>query len=192
MTSAEMLSSLRTKLDEASASMWTDAECYRALSDAQLEIIAILPIDLVAKNVTTTSLSSGSIISGKYIIAKPTDLLKLISTNFNDVPARIIRDDKERRKLELNTYMVASATDPLVYEKGEYLEYSPSDGSDTVEITYLPIPTDIDASTSSSLIGTSHPAIVQYAYAELLKKQDRLQEAANEFGLFIQMLGMIK
>ena len=39
MTSTVMLAAMRTLLEEASASFWTDAECYAALADAQNEII---------------------------------------------------------------------------------------------------------------------------------------------------------
>jgi len=39
MTTANLLSRLRTLLDEASAGFWTDVECYAALSDGQKEIV---------------------------------------------------------------------------------------------------------------------------------------------------------
>ena len=57
---------------------------------------------------------------------------------------------------------------------------------------YISTPADIASGTDSELDSNTHPAIVQYAYAELLKRADRLQESSNEFGVFAKMIEAIK
>jgi hypothetical protein len=192
MVNTVMLSSLRTKLDEASASFWTDVECYRALSDGQLEVTSILPYQMLAKNIIQATLTSGSIVGTTYEIARPTDVLRLLNALFNDIPARLILNDKEQLKSNTNTFMLPTVADPTMYEKDNLYVFEPSDASDTVIVDYVPILADIDASTSSTLIETSHPSIVQYAFSDLLKKSDRIQESTNEFGLFTTMIGAVK
>jgi hypothetical protein len=192
MTNVEMLASLRSKLDEATASFWTDIECYRAFSDAQIEVISLLPIELVAKNVFELTVTD-TVSATKWAITRPT-MVRLQSAILNNYPAKVINNDSKRPNIELNTFMTPTTNDPIVYELNNTLIFEPSEIAMTNEaiISYIPIPSDITSSASCSLIETSHPAIVQYAYAVLLKKANRLQESANEFGLFIQMLGMIK
>lgn len=197
MTSTEMLGSLRTKLDEETASMWTDTECYQALNEGQHQVIGLLPPSLLSGNIAVRSLSGGSFASGKLHLAKPSSVFKLVSAELNGKPVRITPNDAKRNRLNDNSFMSASTTDPTMYEVvgGNVVYYVfevATASSDTVEINYLPLPSNIDSSNDCKLIATTHPAIVQYAYAELLKKSDRLQESIGEFGLFIQMLGMIK
>jgi len=192
MNNTEMLANLRMKLDEASADFFTDVECYQALSNAQIILMGILPIDVLAKNVASTTTSTGTLSGTTWSVTRP-NMVRMLSAIFNGYPCRMLQNDNTRIRASLNTYLLGGLTDPIVYEQDGKVVFEPKNPvSNTATITYIPTPSSIDASTSSVLVETTHPAIVQYALAELLKKQKLYPQSANEYGLFIEMLKVIR
>jgi len=192
MNNTEMLANLRMKLDEASADFFTDVECYQTLSNAQTILMGILPISVLAKNVASTTIPTGSLSGTVWSVTRP-DMVKILSAVFNGYSCRRLLNEPMRIEAKENTYLAASITDPIVYEQSNKVIFEPADPTtNAATITYIPTPSDINASTSSVLIETTHPAIVQYALAELLKKQKLYPQSANEYGLFIQMLKVIR
>lgn len=201
MTAAVMLNVLRTKLDEATASMWTDAECYQALTDGQM--VAIDYLISIGKDsellplIVETNLTVGSVANGKWHVAAPTDMLRLKSAELYEstqgyAPVRIITDYDGFNFAKYNDLLVGTLANPTVYSANSFLVFEPAGTSNTATITYIKTPTDIASGTDSALLPSVHPAIVHYAFADLLRKAERTQEALNEFGIFLQMLWSIK
>src|SRR5574343_1475580 len=97
MTSALLLSRLRTLLDESSVGFWTDTECYAALADGQNEVVNIIfqrdPNNQVLK--TLWKVKSGTGVTNQAItISDFKELLnaKLAVTTGQDLkPCKVIQ-----------------------------------------------------------------------------------------------------
>lgn len=214
MTTANMLSRVRTSLDEASASFWTDAEIYSALTDGQQEtanyflslykaksvnnIGAVLPqpLESLLKNKIDTTVSSG--------VTKPTDYWHLVSAKWaytgglvgTYYPCRIEGLSSIRDFNLANTYLAATETFPTVYEaySGSAILFwflpAPS-GTGAYNISYISVPTTISSSVDPILPASTHTAIVHWAVAQMLSKDQRPQEAQLFMQNFINEIQVI-
>ncbi|RMG43484.1 MAG: hypothetical protein D6732_00040 [Methanobacteriota archaeon] len=212
MTSAEMLARVRTLLDEASAGLWSDSEIYSALSDGQRAIVqSVLAIYKVKKGdlpkvlAPLVTYAAGALTSaGNPNATLPSDFLYHLNVEYDPTgssqkPCIVVDQKEEGRILRNNTYYSASNTDAFylayydVDTSGNYIFHFDPTNSTTgaYAIRYIKTPTDIDGSTNPILPEIAHNAIVQYAFAELLAKDEKYTEANYEFRKFTQQLSQL-
>jgi len=188
MTSAEMLTVLKTKLDSG---FWTDTELYQALSNGQREVLTFLAssgkyskdyITRVTKNFTSDSepvTESRPIVSARYSYG---------GTNYY---ACRIYSVAEAVGVKDNSLLSPDEYDPVLYQNATEatLLPSPVGNQSKIEYTRLKDIGDIDSSTQPKLDERTHNAIVQWAYAEVLSKDEsRAAEGEAEKKIFYQIL----
>lgn len=199
MTSVLMLARLRTLLDEASASFWTDTEAYAALSDGQRAVTDIL----FAKNRNHHLLKpllkqvEGSD-AHSYDITLPTDFKEFINATYCTVttedkfPCEIKDYNTDFLTDKDNTYLTPIRMNPVVYinattSLGRKIYFEPSSLHSDYIITYLTQPTEIDGSTQPLLPAETQESMILYAFSFLLRKDMRAQEADGVYKLFLEM-----
>jgi len=193
MTTAQMLTNVRTLLDETVEGTWLDTEIYRALSNGQIAIINLLMaiyrihnklpsvlINLIVETTATTD-TNGE-------VPLPADFLDFINAETSTgTPIYYIKEIEYFR--ESNTYLKSSTTNPTVRLKSN-LEFSLI--STGITYSYIRQPQDITSTITSytepELLPSAHPAIVLYAFSEMLKKIERVQESTINFKEFIQLI----
>ncbi len=183
-----LVARVRTYLDEASAGFWTQDEIYKALTDGQREVITFVlavykqklsvnpdeKLPEVLRNCFTTTTGIGS-------AALPAGFLFPLSVYTATVPVYTRPDGMQRGASKLNTYLASSAAQPFCSFSATQIVFETS-VSWTME--YLQTPTsDIDATHDPSLGAISYNAIVEYAAAFLLNKDEnpRAQQHLSKF-----------
>lgn len=214
MLSTELLSRVRTLLDEVTSSFFLDTEIYSALTDAQQEaanyFLRLYNSALInnadsklPQPLESLVISSGTIATVTAGLTKPADYWQIISASYaytGDVvgtlyPCRIEKLNPVLGFNLKNTYLAPSATDPKVYEAyGASLQLwflpVPS-GTGAYNLTYLKTPTSISASVNPILPVSTHSAIVHWATAQMLFKDQRPEEANLHLQNFINELQII-
>ena len=199
MTRTEMLARCRTLLDEATAAFWTDAEVYSALADAQQAVanyfLSIHKIELLSNPkapipqpleslyaVDTNTTATG-------LVSLPADYWHLLAASFaytgglagTFYVCRIYRLGETMFRDVNNSFFAGTTTDPIVYEvysSGRKFYFLPAvSGTGGYALNYLKIPTAISSSVDPTLPVQTHNAIVFYAVAQMLFKDQRPQEA---------------
>ena len=213
MTRTEMLARTRTLLDEASASFWTDTEIYAALADGQQECANYFlniykikskddlsvpipqPLEVLYKVATATTTTG--------IVDKPSDYWHLLSASFavtGGLAGTFYNCRIERFSASMffninNTYLVASTTSPIVYDvysTSHKFYFRPDvSGTGAYGLNYLKTPTAITASVNPELDVQTHSAIVHWATAQMLFKDQRPQEAQLHLQNFINELQIV-
>lgn len=184
---------VRTSLDESSAGFWTDTEIYTALSDGQREIINILltlykqrnkiteneklPEVLRSILATTTTATGTQNLPADYL----TYLALYITTT--NIPIYVRSDGIERHQ-RLNTYLTSTSTQPYVSISSTQVVHET--GSLAWTMDYLKTPTELSDSADPSLPSLAFEAMVSYALAFLLGK-DENPRATQEFQTFFQL-----
>ena len=203
MTSANMLSRVRTLLDESSASFFSDSEIYSALADGQRELFTIAL--LVRKNgelpeilrpCVATAQGTISIGQSTVNISGLTNFADIINVSYNSASSSTLypalrRELTEKTPAEKNnTYLVGTAGKDFYYSVSatQIVFETAATGTAGYSITYLSTPSDIASGTQPTLPDFSHNAIVQYAFAFILRKDQREQEAQVEFAKFNEMV----
>lgn len=207
MTSATMLARARMFLDEASASFWSDAEIYYGLSDGQREVanlalaifrakskITDVPVPEVLRELIKNT--SGTIASpGVGYLALPADYWQFLSGRYkhdSGATEKILRYQEHNHYLQYyedNEWITYDTkTEYLVWTDATNFNFSrASTGSGTYDINYFQKPTEIASGTEPILSDFTHEAIVYYAVADMLMKDQRLQEAQVYFQKFLQL-----
>lgn len=206
-----MLTKVRTLLDEDSAGFWTDDQIYNALTDGQKEVINILLKVYRAKKAIGGSLSEPlrSLISTKAVdpiaagegISIPSDYLDVIeiwydSTGGTESIVYVVDgQSKKTNFLENNHYMQGDKVVAFLgYNKDkdqkEFSFSTISTGNAKGTLVYLAMPTDIASEQNATLPGQTHKTIVQYAYADILRR-DEDPRASNEYQQFLQMVSQL-
>jgi len=184
---------VRTSLDESVEGFWTDAEIYKALNDGQKEIANLiltmykqrskitnnekLPEVLRALLATTTTQTGTQNLPADYWT-----YLNLYITTTN-IPI-YVRGDGVDRHQRLNTYLVSSSTQPYVSISGTQVVHET--GSLAWMMDYLKVITDMSDSVDPVLPEMAYNAIVSYAIAFLLNK-DENPRASQEFQTFFTL-----
>lgn len=208
MTSANMLSAVRTLLNEASASYWADADIYVWLSEGQKEVLkGVLSMYLERKNkdpyiptviqkqIIGTNIDTSSKTSADF----PADFVHLIGAKYtpdgidvDKAPLRVLTKTAENLSKEVNTYLVPSNEQPIGYLTGFSLELYPiPTANSNLDLNYVKDTTDISASTQPVLPPFTHNAIVQYAFSQALLKDEREQDASNSLNKFYEELKLL-
>lgn len=185
MTTAQMLAHVRMKLDEDSAGFWTDAQIYQSLANGQLQLATILAD---RESPLAQPLVKYSAV-GFSTLTEPTDLMKPISVTLNTYPC-LIRTGKRQDK-EANSYLAGTTTNPFVYFYNGVIDFDPTATVGTYIIEYYKIPSDIALAVEPTLRDQTHPSIVQYAFADLLLRDEKYQEASLEFSEYEKMAGRL-
>jgi len=211
MTSTVMLAAVRTILDEASASFWTDAEIYAALADAQNNIIDKVLAVYRAKRMinpdmpmpytleSLTALVTGTGLAASYI-SVPSDYLEMVYAKWDSDSTGTqyrceVMSATYNNFREDNTFLSATHTKPIC-------QASPITTGSTVLINFLPVykvaatyevqyiatPTDIAAGQNAKLPANTHNAMIHFAVARMLDKDQRLQEAQMHQQIYLQEL----
>jgi hypothetical protein len=203
MTATEMLVRLRTLFDERLSQFWDDElDCYPALTDGQNEYISLTLAQYKAKlsinsleplpetlrvlyvkkdaSITTTS------------ITLPTDFLYDISLSLGSPYLRPLL------KRELSRAYPFEKANSLLGATGYY--YSIINDKINLEIPtptnpsgvsygleYLKVPAKIDSNTNPIAPSFAHQTIVIFAFAQLLKKAGRTDEAQNQYKEFLSL-----
>ena len=199
---------MRTILDESSASFWTDAEAYAALADGQNEVIKELlgvyrikrrldpdhPLPHELESVLNDDTGTTQTVS------VPSGFLELVAATFDhngsggEKPC-VISNIGVLGFEENNTFLAATAEDPSAYVKSVTdvmkIVFLPTlSGTPAFTIWYVKSPTDIASGQNALLPATTHSAIVNYATARMLEKDQR-QEAQVFYNKYLQELKTI-
>jgi hypothetical protein len=198
MLSTEMLSRCRTLLDEASAGFFGDTEIYSALTDGQQECAnyfyniykSLIKVDANASLPESLeplyTIATGTATLG--VVNKPADFWGIISATFNTSICKILPLDKALFSYIENTYTQPTTTSPIVYQaSSSTLMFLPATSSGYI-LRYIKIPTVIASATNPILSKQTHTAIVHWATAQMLFKDQRPQEAQLHLQNFINEL----
>lgn len=208
MTSVELKNRVRTLLDESAATngFWSDDEIYKALSDGQMEVLTqmlkrynekemLLPeaFRTLVSNYQQLSITSA-------VNPLPNDFLFLICIRYavasNDVndrkPALIRGNDFNKYYHRGNGYLSSSIGQPYCTITGLNIVFEDSPvGSGSFDFDYIKKPETVDASNDPELPDFTHNAMVQYAFATLLKKDSRNTDAHQEYEVFQKMVSLL-
>jgi hypothetical protein len=197
MNGTELYERLATLLDESTSQYFTDDERWAALTDGQQEYastiltqykarVLINPSESIPEVLRTLYKSLASSTSNSYI-ALPNDFLYDVS---------LLLGDQFLLKRELSRIIPAEQANSLLGASGYYysisslinLEITTPSSPVSFIFNYLQKPTDITQDVNPILPDFTHYPIVIYAYAELLKKSQRLQEALVQYQQFLQLI----
>lgn len=200
IVAANAYARLATLLDEAKESFWSEAARYQALSDGQRavttsvlkvfqamrvrDISASLPIVLkdTVKQVTANLGTPNT-----TTIALPADYLDYV--NFTYTPATgvtlnpyIMNVTPETPRLMANSYF--GSGDTVYVLNGNINLGFPSGTGASYVLNYIADPADMSSSVDGVLSDRCQNAVVTWAYANLLKKDNRLAESQAELQRF--------
>lgn len=210
MTSANLLARLRTLLDEASASFWTDAEAYAALADGQNAVIALSLGVYRAKRMATLNqdvalskvlqsifaTQTATVASGASTASLTGTVFELVYVTYNHSAASPQRPCRLRNYSPSSEWKAANSFLVATPASGEYyirfnnpalkFETASTDNAATWVAGALTQPTDIASGQNPVIPDTCMPAVLQFAFARMLSKDQRLQESSDAFGRFFQ------
>lgn len=214
MTRTEMLARCRTLLDEASASFWTDTEIYSSLADGQQAVANYFLSIFKTQRLQDPSIRVPQPLEALYtvdtattitgLVSKPADYWYLLAASYaytggalaTHYPCRIYPLSHNMFADLNNSFFTGTSTDPVVHEvysSGYKFYFLPSvSGTGSYTLNYLKVPTVISSSTDPTLSVQTHSAIVYYAVAQMLFKDQRPQEAQIKMQDFANELQGIK
>jgi hypothetical protein len=210
MTTATVLASVRTLLDEANASYWENTEVYQSLTDAQNAMCGLalsvyqtklnatsngdVDIPLILEPLHTTK--SGTLPFGQDTITLPNPVLSVISVQYNPNATTPLYPVRMRERSEAsvfqksNSYLGSIGNDYYVRFKGNIiLIFETASAFDyagySIEIIAQPI--DISASVDPILPDITQLSLVEFAFSKLLAKDQRTQESSDAFNKFMSL-----
>lgn len=207
MTTVELLTTLRTLLDESIEGFWKDGlDCYPVLTDGQQEYTAIILAQYKAKVLINPSEPIPEVLRPLYkkvdsttntsYFSLPTDFLYDISLHLGSPYSRpfLKRDLSRAIPFEqANSYLGTQGYYYSIVNDRVNLEIpTPTNpGGQSYTLEHFIKPTIIDSNTNPILPEYTHLAIVIYAYAQLLKKAQRTQEAMAQYQEFLSLIKYI-
>lgn len=188
MTTNNLVTVLRTLLDEVSAGFWEDSEIYKALDEGQNSLIKLhlavwkskikvnkdeeLPETLrVLLNQTT----------GTGTTSLPTGFLEYISI-YGDVPIYVRNQTRKKGSLKNNSLLESSASQVYCSFNGSQVVF---ETSVSWTMDYLKIPDAISSSQNPVLPDTCQDILINYAFSELMRKDGQLNYAADAYNRFL-------
>lgn len=196
-----MLAVVRRNLDESSASFWTDAEIYEAITEGQRQVAnfvltvyktkrQINPLEEVPEALRKLITKKEDSVAGTSDTL-PTDFLYCLDVEYGTFeikyPAYNLTTPYLTHSLA-NTYLSSTR-----YYRITDTEIIFDNGSGTVYWTliYLKTPTDIDGSTQPVLGELTHEAVCTYATAEMLNKDQNFNEASLFMNKFFKLTAQL-
>lgn len=216
MTSANLLLRVRTMLDEASASYWSDAEIYAAATDGQSTLLSLaLAVDSAKEDKSANqdidlslflsyfySVVTGTVASGTSTITLSGAVLEILWLLYNPAAASPLYPVRFRRLGEAyqfqsrNQYLsgTSAANDyyaiPLKAASGSgtiTLETASTNNAATYNAGVITQPADIAAGQSPTAPDIAMDAIATFAFGRMMIKDQRNDEANAAFARFLQM-----
>lgn len=202
MLSTDMLARVRTLIDEASASYWQDSEIYSALSDGQTEAVNFIyglyeakkkadPNTILPDVLSPLTKSLSNSIVSSYTITIPTDLFKLIAieiTNGTNPKVAAYRRDFSVETIFYQYNSLMNGTNNVSYfsNAANYFFNQLLNGS--YNIYYIENPPAISSGVNPTVGSAIHDIICLYAFSQVLKKDQRLEESTQNFNQFLSLL----
>ena len=200
-TTKALTAEVRTLFDEASAFLMADMEIYTALSDAQNEYVNNILSQYKAKALVNPSESLPQVL--RVLYANPVSGISASSIN---VPTDFLFDigltgtsgllsvyplyKKElSRALQFERNNSLLNNDAYYWIDNSKINFSLS--LSTYTFNYLSKPPAMTASVDPVIPAFTYAALVQYAYADCLTKDQRAQEAVQAYQKFLQMIKYI-
>lgn len=199
MTSDEMLSTVRMMLDEPVAANWQDEQIYAALTAGQREIVHTALTTYIAQADVSTDVElppalqrlekSADIAIASAAGTLPSDFLHFL---YGTLGTQWILRRKQNRQgffAQNNSLLQPSANEVyLSYIDSGSINFEGPSTSGTATIWYVSVPAEITASQDALVPEDFHNAVVQFAYQELLKKNEEdVRNSINEFQQFQAM-----
>jgi hypothetical protein len=203
-----MLAKTRTLLDESSAGFWSDTEIYSALKDGEYECLNFLasvyqaklqakpdsmPPDVLRALITiVVNLSFGS--TGTSTVALPGDFFADLHVEYDDnsnAPIAAYRRGENPNRVfsQENTYLPSNQSQYYYWIDAANLNFGTAvSGTGAYRLTYLKKPLGISASQDAQIGYQAHEAICYYGFAQLLIKDQRMQEATQAFAQYMRIL----
>lgn len=182
MTTAQMVAEVRTKLDEAAAGLWTDTEIYRALNNGQIMTASKLHAQKKFGFLNELYSSKVALISD---LTLPTDYWQYIDSAVDNKPCLLRTGDKFNK--EGNYYLTGDDDQRYIYLNGSSIYFNLV-FTGYYWLNYYKKPTEVAVSVNSILDDRIHPSLVQYAFADLLLKDEKHEQSALEFQKYNQMV----
>ena len=203
MDKVSMLQRLRVLLDESVQSFWQDTDCYAALTDGQetyTEIILALfksrslssPSEPIPEVLRPLYRKDSDILAGNFI-ALPADYLYDLSFSLGGTYNRpLLKRLLSRTAVfdQANTYLGTQGYYYYIINNQLNIEITGGAGTSYI-FEYIAKPTAINASIDPVLPEFCHAAIVEYAFASLLRKAKLFKEADMQYQNFIQNIKYI-
>ena len=187
MTTTEMVTRIRDLVDEDTASFFDDADIKVSLNNGQ-KMVANALFNKNPRHPALLPLRELSLTIAYSSKDEPSDFWRLLSVKLNDYPCRLRTGDRFMK--ENNTYLQGATTDPYVYHLDGKFDFDPSPTSGTYDLEYLKEPSDL-TSTDPNLREEAHDCIVQYAFGDLMRKQEKFQEEITAFDKYNNMVAQL-
>lgn len=211
ITSTNALARLRTRLDEASAGFWQDGECYSALSDGQRHLINMsLAVWRARRKVNpqielpvllTNCFKQTSINLSGVNAPIPADFLDWVNLTFNvsgasgsAYPVFVLPQSAALAQVQANQYLYGDTANKEYFATigaTNIVFNTAGTSSPFCTLTYIYDPIDMSGVQNGVLDDTCQEAIVAFAFAILLQKDERTQDsmaALQEFTAMAQTL----
>lgn len=187
---------VRVYLEESSNGFWTDdTEIYPALTDGQREIInyvltvykmksglnGIEQLPQILRDIQTNTTGTGT-------ASLPADFLYPAAVTMSGGIVRIRHTISNPSFAKAyNTYLAATASQPVCYFSSSQIVFESGSGSIAWTLQYFKVPSDITSSVDPTLGALAYNAIVEYATAFLLRK-DENPRSETHYQNFFQLL----
>lgn len=182
MTTAQMVTHVRTLFDEDSSGFLTDTMIKRSLDNGHKLLAHLLYQGKKAHLLYTLESSESNSYS---TLDLPSNFWMFKSGYLNSKALRLRTGDKEAK--EGNSYLAGTADCPYIYIAGSEVDFDPTPSSGTWTMRYYVQPSNL-TTTESNLPDEVHVPICQYAFADLLMRDSKHQEAMAEFEKFYKMV----
>lgn len=188
MTSANILARLQTLLDDADDGHWSSTEMYQALTDGQNAFIKKVMQLFIAKRMVNIDVEipySLRILltstTGTTTTTLPSNYLLWIAV-YTSSGTVFVRDKSASYSAKKNnTYLQSSSDQPYCSITATQIILETAVG---YTFEYLKKPNDIDGSNNPTLEDVCLEAVLYYAFAQLLRKDKRINESNAAFQTF--------
>lgn len=205
MTTAEMVTRVRSLLDEREAGFWSDAEVLDALNDGQDEVVNYCLFVFAEGGVEgelpllLTPLETEQTIEPVTAadIALPSGFMYLLSVKCAPTSGALLKScmirstSMARYAREHNRFLKPDGANLYAFLRGGKLVFELPLVNGRVVINYLRKANRISEVQNSELPDNASGAIISYATALLLEKDKQNEEAAGFFGMFTNKIEML-
>ncbi|MBN8545863.1 MAG: hypothetical protein J0L60_06990 [Ignavibacteria bacterium] len=205
MTTAEMITRVRSLLDEREAGFWSDAEVMDALNDGQDEVVNYCLFVFAEGGVEgelpllLTPLETEQTIEPVTAadVVLPSDFMYLLSvkcaptTGASLKPCMIRSTSMARYSREHNRFLKPDGANLYAFLRGGKLVFEVPPVNGSVVINYIRKGSRISEEQNCELPDNASGAIISYAAALLLEKDKQSEEAGRFFGMFTNKIELL-
>lgn len=192
MDFSDLQSLLSTLLDDDGTTFWTTAERQRALNNAYFELynLGANLSDGMGEEITASTLSQ---VSGTATIALPSDFYRLVSIYRTDssnqdvtyryIPIHPAKQHEFRRLVSPGSYQLG------FYFRGSNIVLVPTPStSATLNIEYVPDPTEMSADSDEPLLPVSHRELIAYGALVRLKEKEGVEPSGTTIATYNRLM----